>query len=123
MKLALIGVDITPDISTTHQKFWLDFALRLVSKVDNLIIISFTNFKRGREKLQNDGKTLQIYYLKPPKFVSPYEFFQAAVSRFLSLLIHKETIGKIIEENQINIVHFIDNFVFGMKFLKKYFQM
>lgn len=135
MRIALFGVGFFPHKTAGEKNFYLQLAPLLKAKFEDVIVISVNDQSEEFFTLETDTSPVKIYNLKRPlHFGNLSRFYgitngvfhyhhrhgpiQELIEKFLTIVLHSIRIKKIVKEHKIDLIYFMDNFGFGMKFLK-----
>ena len=135
MRIAFIGVGYFPTRTAGEKNFYLKLLPLIRKRVDDVIVLS-VNDQTQEVFTQDTGSTpIPIYnFIRPFHWGDNKRFLkvingvhcyhhrhgpaQEMLEKFLTLFINKGKIKKIIEKHQIDVIYFMDNFGFGMGYIK-----
>ncbi len=136
MRIAFIGVGYFPGRMASEKNFYLKLLPLIKDKVDDVIVLSINdqtekmfsqitsngsipiyNFKRPFHKGGDDRflKVVNKLYCYHHRHSPAQEMFE----KFLVLFVNIGRIRDILEKHKIDLIYFMDNFGFGMGYLKR----
>ena len=135
MRIALFGVGYFPHLTAGEKNFYFELNPLLKERFDELIVISVNDQSKPQFIQRSDKGPIKIYNLKRPlHFGNRNRFYgvtngvfhynhrhrhiQELSEKFLVVFFYRKKIRKIIYEHNIDLIYFMDNFGFGMKYLK-----
>ena len=136
MRIAFVGVGYFPGLMASEKNFYLELLPLIQDRVDDVIVISINDQTREIFSQITNNEPIPVYNFKRPFHRDGYDRFlkmvngkycyhhrhgpaQEMVEKYLVLIMNIEKIRKIIETHKIDIVYFMDNFGFGMGYLKR----
>ena len=137
MNILLVGIDYFAYRGSGDKNFWFQLIPQLVNEFDNVFVISF-NYRK--EKTENQQANITILNVRPyhlgidikmdhANFQNKdkcHNHFQkqprSLIERTITILKIVPMIKKIISENDVKIVHFMDNFGPIMGLIKPLFS-
>jgi len=136
MRIAFVGVGYFPDRMASEKNFYLKLLPLIKDRVDDVIVLSINDQNQEMYSQTTTNGTIPIYNFKRPFHKGGNERFlkvvngvycyhhrhgsaQEMLEKFLVLFVNIGRIRKIIEDHKIDIIYFMDNFGFGMSYLKR----
>ena len=136
MRVAFIGVGYFPTRTSGEKNFYLNLLPLIREHVDHVIVLSVNdqpqqvvmqNTKSGPIPIYNFTRPFhwgdKSRFLKVINGVYCYHHrhspIQELLEKFITLFVNMGRIRKIINQHQIDVVYFMDNFGFGMKYTKR----
>jgi glycosyltransferase involved in cell wall biosynthesis len=138
MNIILIGVDYFPYIGTGDKTFWFNLTSLLAEHLERIFIISINNQKNKFQIQHSKNSDIYIYNIRPFHMgfdrtgfditrgnQKCHRYFHKPpikdLERSFTLLKIMPLLKKIIRENNIEVVHFMDNFGPLMSLVKQTF--
>lgn len=135
MNIAFIGVGYFPTRMSGEKNYYLKLLPLIRSHVDDLIVIS-VNDQISLYTQDTDSGPIQIYNFSRPFHIGDKGRFlkivnnthcyhhrhgplQEMIEKYLTLYANKQKIRKIVEKHNIDVLYFMDNFGFGMRYICK----
>ncbi len=135
MRIALFGVGFFPHKTAGEKNFYLQLIPLLKERFKDVIVISVNDQSDEFFTLKTDTDSVIIYNLKRPLHFGDLSRFygvtkgvfhyhhrhgpvQELVEKFFTIALHSFRIKRLIEKHKIDLIYFMDNFGFGMKYLK-----
>ena len=116
MNIMLIGIDFYPRQTPSDKNFWLSIVNEVKNKFQKIQIISFVKKKSDTHIEVYDN--IVFNYFKFLSFPSPYSLIGGFIARLIAFCLNIINIKRIIKQNGIEVVHFVDNFGIVMPLMK-----
>lgn len=137
MNILLIGAGYFPFITAGEKNFFFRL-IPIFEERAELTVVSLNDYPKPKLSQETNQKTTQVYCLKRP-FHRNYERFyfkglnyiayhhrhkpvREILEKLVSVLIHTPKLRKIINEHNIELIHFMDNFGPSMPYMKRLFR-
>ncbi len=139
MNIMFIGIAYSPFYTAGDKNFFVQLLTELIKKekVNKIVVISINDLGERVSVQQIGNYRIMIYNLKRSLHINYKKFFhdinnnlyyrhhhgifQETIERSLCILNNLNLIKFLVQKEQINIIHFMDNFGPIMGFLKKLF--
>src|SRR3972149_8932098 len=116
MNIMFIGIDFYPRQTPSDKNFWLSIVNEVKNKFQKIQIVSFVKKKSDTHIEVYDN--IVFNYFKFLSFPSPYSLIGGFIARLIAFCLHIINIKRIIKQNGIEVVHFVDNFGIVMPLMK-----
>lgn len=136
MRVAFIGVGYFPTRTSGEKNFYSNLLPLIREHVDQVIVLS-VNDQPQKVVIQNTKSgPIPVYNFTRPfhwgdkarflKVVDGVHYYHhrhgpilELLEKFITLLVNMRKIRNIINQHQIDVIYFMDNFGFGMKYVKR----
>ncbi len=135
MRIALFGVGFFPHRTAGEKNFYLQLTPLLNELFEEVIVLSVNDQAEDSFTLETDTTSVRIYNFKRPLHFGDLSRFygitnevfhyhhrhgplQELTEKFLTIAMHSCRIKKLIKQHKIDLIYFMDNFGFGMKYMK-----
>lgn len=135
MRIALFGVGYFPHKTAGEKNFYLQLTPLFKKLFEDVIVISVNDQSEDYFTLETDTAPVRIYNLKRPLHLGDMSRFygvtngvfhyhhrhgpiQELSEKFFTIAFQSFKIKKLIKYHKIDLIYFMDNFGFGMKYLK-----
>lgn len=135
MRVAFVGVGYFPTRMTSEKNFFLKLISLLRGRVDDVIVISANDQDQPVFAQQTPYGPVNVYNFKRPFHRCASERYyrqvngvhayhhrhgpaQELLEKYLTLRVHAARIDEILRRHRIDLLYFMDNFGFGMRWLK-----
>jgi glycosyltransferase involved in cell wall biosynthesis len=136
MRVAFIGVGYFPTKMTSEKNFFLNLVSRLRGKVDDVIVISVNDQEVPKFSQDTPHGPVPIYNFKRPFHRHAGQRFyrqvngvhayhhrhgvaQEMLEKFATIYVHADSFKAIMDAHRIDLIYFMDNFGFGMRYLRR----
>lgn len=136
MRIAFVGVGYFPNRTAGEKNFYLKLLPLIREKVDDVVVLSVNDQDQEMFTQNTINAPISVYNFKRPFHWGDKNHFlrvingvhcyhhrhkpaQEMFEKFLVLFVNMGRIRKIVDNHQIDVIHFMDNFGFGMKYLKR----
>ncbi len=116
MNIMFMGVDFYPYHTPSDKNFWLSIVNEASKQCQNVQIISCVNSKPDTH-IDVHGNIV-FHYFRFLSFLLPYSLVGGTIARLILFCVNSIKIKRIMKQNNIQIVHFVDNFVIAMPLMK-----
>lgn len=136
MRVAFIGVGYFPSKMNSEKNFFLKLISQLSEKVDDVIVLSINDQDEPMFSQDTPHGSVRVYNFKRPFHRNASERYYKQVNgvhayhhrhgvvremfeKFTTLFVHASRIKEIMAEHRIDLIYFMDNFGFGMRYLRR----
>jgi glycosyltransferase involved in cell wall biosynthesis len=134
--MAFIGVGYFPSRMTSEKNFFLDLISRLRGNVDDVIVLSINDQDAPEFSQGTLHGPVPVYNFKRPfhwnaarryyrqlngihAYHHRHGVVREMVEKFTCLWVHLRRIRAIMDAHRVDVVYFMDNFGFGMRYLRR----
>lgn len=135
MRVAFIGVGYFPGKMTSEKNFFLKLISQLRGKVDDVIVLSVNDQDEHMFNQETPHGPVPVYNFKRPFHRNASERYhrqingvhayhhrhgpaQEMLEKFVTAYVHANRFKTIMEAHHIDLIYFMDNFGFGMQYLR-----
>lgn len=135
MRVAFVGAGYFPSKMTSEKNFFLKLIHHLHGLADDVIVLSVNDQEESVSTQQTSHGSVDIYNFKRPFHKNARDKYyrqvngvhayhhrhgpaQEMLEKFLTIYVHLDRVKTIMAKHRIDLVYFMDNFGFGMRYLQ-----